>query len=376
MNKLHELYELGQSVWLDYLHRSLLTSGELQELINQGLRGVTSNPTIFERAISDSDDYSEQMQELMTQGKSAQETYEALVIRDIQHAADLFRPVFRDQQAVDGFFQNYGLDGYVSLEANPHLANDTEATIEEIRRLRHEVNRPNVMFKVPATPACMPAIEQLISDGININITLMFSTRHYDHVAEAYMRGLEKRLDSGRSILNIASVASVFVSRVDSKLDPRLEEMGLDDIQGRIGVASAKQVYQRFMEVFISSRWKKLEAEGGQVQRVLWGSTGTKNPDYPDTFYVDNLIGAKTVNTVPPDTLEAFIDHGTAAYTIDRKLLEAHQQMSRLAKAGIDIAEIGDELQKEGVEKFSRSFDNLMQKITEKRQMIAASIIS
>lgn len=373
MTKLHDLAHIGQSIWLDYIRRSLLTSGELESLIEQGLRGMTSNPSIFDKAISDSDDYADQFESLVQQAKTDQEIYEALAIEDIQRAADLFRPVYEEEMPLDGVAQNYGFDGYVSLEANPHLANDTLGTIDEIRRLHRLVDRPNVMFKVPATPAGIPAIKQLTSEGININITLMFSVKHYNLVTHAWVSGLEERVKRGESITGIASVASFFVSRVDSKLDPQLAEKNQDHLKGTIGIANAKNVYQEFTKVFSSARWVRLAQQGAQVQRVLWGSTSTKNPDYPDTMYVDNLIGPQTVNTVPPETLEAFLDHGTVERTVDQRLTDSRTQLEQLAKAGIDIIVIGDELQEEGVEKFANSFDALMESITNKREAIASA---
>ncbi len=363
MTKLHELKELGQSVWLDYIRRALMTSGELDDLIAEGLRGMTSNPTIFEKAIAGSDDYTEQLQALVAQGKSELAIYEALAIQDIQDAADRFRTVFDADPT----------DGYVSLEANPHLAHDTQGTIEEIRRLHKLVDRPNVMFKVPATREGIPAIEQLLSEGININITLMFSVQHYDLVAEAFLRALETRVNNGEPVDRVASVASFFVSRMDSKLDPRLEERGLTELKGAIGVANAKSVYQRFTQVFGSARWKRLEQQGAQVQRVLWGSTSTKDPAYPDTLYVDNLIGPHTVNTLPPETLDAFRDHGTVARTVDRDWSTARTQLERLSKAGIDILQVGEELQTEGVDKFIASFDELIKTIATQRETLQSA---
>lgn len=373
MTKLHDLTQFGQSMWLDYIRRSLLTSGELKRLIDQGLRGMTSNPSIFDKAISSSDDYTEQLTQLAQQEKTPQAIYEALAIEDIQHAADLFRPLYEEKTPVNGMAQNYGFDGYVSLEANPHLANDTVGTIEEIHRLHQLVDRPNVMFKVPATSEGIPAIKQLTSDGININITLMFSIKHYNLVTNAWLAGLEERAQRGESIMGIASVASFFVSRMDSKLDPQLEDMGLDSLKGNIGIANAKNVYQQFTKIFSSARWARLAQQGAQVQRVLWGSTSTKNPEYPDTMYVDNLIGPQTVNTVPPRTLEAFMDHGTVERTIDQNLTGSRTQLEQLAKAGIDIIAIGDELQDEGVEKFINSFDDLLESVAEKRETVVAS---
>jgi transaldolase len=373
VTKLHDLTQIGQSIWLDHIRRSLLTTGELKHLIDRGLRGMTSNPSIFDEAISNSDDYRDQLSQLAQQGKSSQAIYEALAIDDIQHAADQFRPVYEEKLPVDGVAQNYGFDGFVSLEANPHLANDTSGTIDEIHRLHRLVDRSNVMFKVPATPAGIPAIKQLTSDGININITLMFSIKHYNLVTNAWLAGLEERVRRGDSITGIASVASFFVSRVDSKLDPQLDDMGLESLKGTLGIANAKNVYQQFTKVFSSARWSRLAQQGAQVQRVLWGSTSTKNPAYPDTMYVDNLIGPQTVNTVPPRTLEAFLDHGTVERTVDQNLTTSRTQLEQLAKAGIDMVAVGDELQDEGVEKFANSFDDLLASIDQKRETVSVS---
>lgn len=364
MTKLHTLIQLGQSIWLDHLNRSLLTSGELQTLIEQGVRGITSNPSIFAKAISNKDDYASQIEQLVHQEKTDYEIYEALAIEDIQSAADRLRPVF------EGTTHR---DGYVSLEANPHLANDTAGTIDEIHRLHQLVDRPNVMFKVPATPPGIPAIQQLTSDGISINITLMFSIKHYNQVADAWLAGLEERLARGDSIADIASVASSFVSRVDSKLDPWLEERDLHQLTGTIGIANARYVYQQFTKVFSSARWKRLEQHGVRAQRVLWGSTSTKNPDYSDTMYVDSLIGPQTVNTMPPATLAAFLDHGTVSRTVDQNYTQSRTNLEQLRKAGIDLIVVGDELQVEGVEKFAGSFDDLLDSIAQQRAAITIS---
>jgi transaldolase len=374
VTKLHELHQLGQSIWLDYIRRSLLTSGGLEARIEQGVRGMTSNPTIFDKAIANSDDYDDQFSVLVQQDTADREIYERLAIEDIQRAADQFLPVYEEQMPLDGMAQNHGFDGFVSLEANPHLANDTQGTIAEIRRLHELVDRPNVMFKVPATPAGIPAIKQLTADGININITLMFSVKHYNQVSSAWLAGLEERVRRGDPVMGIASVTSFFVSRVDSKLDPRLDEMGLASLKGKIGIANAKHVYQQFTQVFSSARWHRLAGRGAQVQRVLWGSTSTKNPAYPDTMYVDSLIGPQTVNTVPPETLDAFLDHGTVERTADRRLTDSRTQLEQLTKAGIDIIAVGDELQEEGVEKFVKSFDDLLASIAHKRETIMASL--
>jgi transaldolase/transaldolase/glucose-6-phosphate isomerase len=373
MTRLHEALEAGQSIWLDNIQRSMLTSGELKRLIEQGLRGMTSNPTIFEKAIGGSDDYDEDIQQHAAAGKSDKEIYEALAIADVQMACDIFRPVYDNEEiAVDGLTAGYGNDGYVSLEADPHLADDTAGTIEEIRRLHALVGRPNAMFKVPATEAGIPAIRQLTADGININITLIFSVKHYDAVADAFMAGLEQRLQHNEEIMGLASVASFFVSRIDSKLDPRLAEMGQDTLKGTVGLSVAKSVYQRFSQVFTDARWKRLAPQGARVQRVLYGSTSTKNENYSDTVYVDNLIGPHTVNTMPMPTLAAFLDHGVASRTVDQNYSAARVALEKLANAGLNLTQVGDELQREGVQKFADSFDNLLATIADKREKVSA----
>lgn len=363
MTKIHELAEIGQAIWLDYIRRSFITSGELQALIDKGVRGVTSNPAIFEKAIAHSDDYDSQLQELVVDGVDINEIYEELVVEDIKAATDLFRPVYDETN---------GEDGFVSLEVSPNLAYDTEGTIEEARRYFSDLDRPNLMIKVPATKEGIPAVEQLIGEGINVNITLMFSMAHYEAVAEAYIRGLEKLAENGGDLSKVASVASFFVSRVDAKLDPKLEKAGADELMGKIAIANSKLVYQRFKEMFSGERWERLAAKGAKVQRPLWASTSTKNPDYPDTLYVDTLIGPDTVNTVPPETLDAFLDHGTVALTVEDNLDETRAQIEKLDTLGINLNDETEALQQEGVDKFIAPFDSLMEAITTKRDNIRA----
>ena len=361
MTKIHELAEHGQAIWLDYIRRSFITSGELQSLINQGVHGVTSNPAIFEKAIAHSDDYDEQMQQLITEGAGVDAIYEALIVNDIIMATDRFRPVYDATN---------GKDGFVSLEVNPNLAYDTEGTIAEARRYFSTLERPNLMIKVPATKEGIPAITQLISEGINVNITLMFSMDHYENVAYAYIEGLEKLAENGGDLSKVNSVASFFISRVDVKLDEKLEKAGVKDLLGTIGIANSKLVYQRFKEIFSGERWEKLAAKGASVQRPLWASTSTKNPDYPDTMYVDALIGPQTVNTLPPETLEAFLDHGTVAQTIENDLDEARAQIEKLAELGIDLDVATEELQQEAVDKFIKPFNSLLETIAQKRDAL------
>jgi transaldolase/glucose-6-phosphate isomerase len=366
MTKLHQLADLGQAIWLDYIRRSFITSGDLQALIDEGLRGITSNPTIFEKAIAGSADYDQDLRRLVDQARSVEEIYEALTLDDIRRAADLLHQVYE---------QTGGADGYVSLEVNPTLAYDTEGTIAEARRLFATLDRPNVMIKVPATPAGIPAIGTLIGEGVNVNVTLMFSLAHYEAVAEAYIAGLGKLAASGGDLSKVASVASFFVSRVDTAVDSALKAIGTSEalaLQGKIAIANARMAYARFRQKFSGDRWDRLAAQGARVQRPLWASTSTKNPLYPDTLYVDNLIGPDTVNTVPPATLNAFRDHGTVAPTLEAGLGEAHAQLARLAEVGVDLSVITQNLQDEGVTKFAQSFEALMASIADKRDQLLA----
>jgi len=356
MTKLHELQKHGQAVWLDYISREMIELGDLDRLINQGLRGMTSNPKIFDQAISEGDAYNTQLAELTEQNAAPLEAYEAIAIRDIQAAADHLRSVYDETD---------GLDGYVSLEVNPHLAYETEKTIAEVQRLHKQVDRRNVMFKVPATNHGVVAVRRLISLGININITLMFSLSHYNAVAQAYIDGLESYRSSGGDVSQVASVASFFVSRVDAKLDPILHEAGAHHLEGKIAIANAKKVYKRFQEIFSGARWDDLVEAGARVQRPLWASTSVKNPVYSDTLYIDNLIGPNTVNTMPPNTLDAFLDHGTVARTIDDDMKDVDKQLAELVRHDINLLQVGDELQREGVDKFIEPFDSLLETISE-----------
>ena len=361
MTKLHELAELGQSIWLDYISRSLIASGELQKLVDQGLRGVTSNPSIFEQAIAGSADYDEDLNRLVRDGKSVAEIYEDLAMADIRSAADILRPVYE---------KSGGADGYVSLEVNPALAHDTGATIAEARRLFASLERPNVLIKVPATPAGIPAIEALIGEGVNINVTLIFSLEQYEAVATAYIAGLEKLALAGGDVGRVASVASFFISRVDTAVDKALEEIGNTEIQGKIAIDNARIAYSRFREIFSSERWKKLATGTARVQRPLWASTSSKNPAYPDTLYVDNLIGPDTVNTLPPATLDDFLDHGKVATTVETDVDGARMRMAELADLGIDLDAITNKVLDEGVAAFAKSFEGLIASIAEKRKRL------
>ncbi len=370
MTRIHELAELGQSMWLDYIRRAFIESGEMADLIEAGIHGVTSNPAIFEKAIAGSADYDPALKKVAAlggavEGKDVTEIYETLAIEDIRRAADLLRPVYERGQ---------GFDGFVSLEVNPELAHNTAGTIDEARRLFAALDRPNVMIKVPATAAGIPAIEALIGDGINVNVTLMFSLAHYDAVAGAYLQGLERLAKDGGDLTRVASVASFFLSRIDSAVDAKLKALGTGqarDLLGVIAIANAKITYQRFLETFNGPRWERLVARGARVQRVLWASTSTKDPSYPDTMYVDNLIGPDTVNTVPPATLQAFMDHGTVAITITKGVAEAQRQLAALAGLGIDLDKVTGDLQEEGVDKFAKPFASLIDTIREKVARLA-----
>jgi len=367
MSKITELANLGQSIWLDYIRRSLITSGELKDLVEQGLGGVTSNPTIFEQAIVGSSDYDPAMKRLIEEDRSVQEIYEFLAVDDIAATADILDPVYRSTR---------GRDGFVSLEVNPQLAHDTEKTVAEAIRLYETVKRPNVMIKVPATPAGVPAIRQLIAAGVNVNVTLIFSIESYRQIAAAYLSGLEllsqkgPSVSGGHPVNSVASVASFFVSRVDAAVDKALEKGGHKSLQGKIAVANAKIAYAEFGRIFSGPDWENLAAQGAGVQRVLWASTGTKNALYPDTLYVDELIGADTVNTLPPATLNAFLDHGTVAPTVSAGLDEAEAQVGELTEYGIDLDTITGKLQEDGVASFAQSFETLMQGIADKKSRL------
>jgi transaldolase len=359
---LNQLETLGQSLWLDYIRRDLIVSGELRRLIEEdGLRGMTSNPAIFEKAIIDSHDYDTDIRSMALEGKNAQSIFETLTQRDVRMAADEFRPVYERMD---------GKDGYVSLEVNPHLAHDTKGTIEEARRLWGSLGRPNVFIKVPATIEGLPAITQLTSEGINVNITLLFGLPRYRQVAEAYISGIEARLAQGKAVKRVASVASFFLSRIDTLVDPLLEKTiahggNSADLArqalGQVAIASARMAYQIYKKIFNGERFKKLTEHGARVQRVLWASTGAKNPKFSDVKYVEALIGPDTINTVPVETLNAFRDHGTAKALLERDVGKAAGIVKRLPEIGIDIDSITQQLEDEGVEKFNKPFDTLME---------------
>jgi transaldolase len=361
-NTLQELQKLGQSVWLDFIRRTLVTSGELQQLVDAGLRGMTSNPTIFEKAIAGSSDYDEALRKTLDADPAMHTVplYERLAIADIQMAADVLRPVYDSTN---------GADGFVSFEVAPDLAYNIQVTLSEARRLWQAVARPNLMIKVPATKEGIFAVETLIAEGINVNVTLMFSLAHYEAVAQAYIRGIEKN----KNPQGVASVASFFVSRVDTLVDKELERNGAPDalaLRGKAAIANCRIVYQRFQELFENPSFKKLQERGAQVQRPLWASTGTKNPAYSDVLYVDELIGPHTVNTLPPATLEAFRDHGVVKPTLTGRLEEARQVLAGLAKAGIDLASVTETLQGQGVKLFEESYKQLLTALYAKRKKL------
>lgn len=376
LNPLKALQQFGQSIWFDYVRRNLLVSGELTRLINDdGLRGMTSNPSIFEKAIAGSTDYDETLRKLVKENSQPKDLYEKLAIEDIQLATDLMKPVYDETK---------GRDGYVSLEVSPKLANDTEGTIEEARRLWKTVNRPNVMIKVPGTEAGLPAIEKLISEGININITLLFYQETYERVADAFIKGLETFKKNGGDVSKVASVASFFVSRIDTLIDSTLEKKIADindpkeqallkGLLGKVAIANAKMAYQAYKRIFAEDRWQALAKSGAKTQRLLWASTGTKNPKYSDTLYVDELIGPDTVNTVPPATYEAYKDHGKPSATLEQGAKEAQQVMEDLKKTGISMKESCDKLVVDGVKLFADAFDQLLEALATKRKTLAAA---
>jgi len=373
INPLLKLSPFGQSIWLDYIRRQMIDSGELKRLIDDdGLKGVTSNPAIFQKAIAGSTDYDEAIRSLAQAGKSVEAIYQVLTVEDVQRAADLFRPLY-DAVA--------GQDGFVSLEVNPHLAHDTQGTVAEARHLWQALARPNVLIKVPATKAGLPAIRQLIAEGINVNVTLLFGLPRYREVAEAYISGLEDRAAAGQPLGRVASVASFFLSRIDVLLDPQLEKLAAAggqkaqtarDLIGQVAIASAKQAYTIYQEIFGSARFQKLTAQGARPQRLLWASTSTKNPAYPDLKYVEPLIGADTVNTLPPETLAAYRDHGDPAARLTEAEDQAAGNLTRLAELGLDLDAATQQLEDEGVEKFNQPFDSLMATLKDKRREILA----
>ncbi|MBN2118676.1 MAG: bifunctional transaldolase/phosoglucose isomerase [Anaerolineales bacterium] len=364
MNAIEKITQLGQSLWYDNIQRKLLENGEFAAMIKRGdIRGMTSNPTIFNNAIAKSNDYDSALLPLAWAGWDAEKIFWQLAIEDIRAACDLFHPLYEETN---------GGDGYVSIEVSPDLAHDTEATIRQVEQLWARVRRPNLMVKIPATKAGVPAIRKAISVGINVNVTLIFSLTRYAEVMEAYLSGLEDHLAAGHSVEHIASVASFFVSRVDTKIDPRLPEGS--PLRGKAAVANAKLAYDEYQKTFTSHRWAKLKTQGARVQRPLWASTSTKNPAYPDTIYVDNLIGPETVNTVPPATLEAVRDHGIAEVTLTQDLDQARDALSQLEAAGISMDVVTQELEDEGVKAFIDAFTQLLKTIDERRKNAVSAL--
>jgi len=367
MNSLQELRRFGQSIWLDYIRRDLITSGRLKRLIEEdGVRGITSNPTIFAKAISEDSDYDSAIEHILRESPElgSPALFEKIEIEDLRMAADALRPVY-DQTSGD--------DGFVSIEVSPRIAYDTDQSVSEARRLWAEVARPNLMVKIPATYEGLPAIEQLISEGINVNITLMFSVSQYAQVAEAYLRGIERAADPRR----VRSVASFFVSRVDTAVDKALDEVGTREaleLRGKTALANAKLAYRRFRAVFSSARFETLKARGIHLQKPLWASTSTKNKAYTDVMYVEGLIGSDTINSMPPETLEAFRDHGRPRVALGAGEDEAEEIVGKLARMGIILKSIGQELTDEGVDKFAKSYDELIQALDKKRGAILQTL--
>ncbi len=366
--KLQQLADLGQSIWIDYINRSILESGKLKEWIDLGLRGMTSNPTIFNQVISSSADYDHKIMELKEVGKSTFEIYDELTIRDIQEACDLFKPVYEKTNR---------LDGYVSLEINPQLADDTEASIKEGKRLFKKVDRPNVMIKVPATQAGFPVIEELLADEVNVNVTLIFSLEQYAETVQAFLRGLNRLASKNSDLSFVRSVASVFVSRIDNAVDALLDEKiaqatnestkeKLRSLKGKAAVANCRLIFEKFRELFVSDAYRSLAPKKADVQRLLWGSTSTKNPDYSDIKYVSELIARPTVNTMPEKTLMAFLDHGVVKESLGGDIKEAQDLCTTLKQQGIDIHQVCAKLLQEGVKAFEDSFEALLATIEKK----------
>ena len=368
--------QYGQSIWMDNLSRDIIESGELKQSIDsKGIRGITSNPAIFEKAIAGNKIYDSAIEQGIKSDKSVQEIYEDLVFTDIRNACDIFMPIYEETD---------GLDGYVSIEVPPNLAKDTESTIKEARRYYQTIDRPNLMIKIPGTPEGLPAVEQAISEGMSVNVTLLFSVQSYIDTAWAYIKGLEKRAAEGKDVSRVASVASFFLSRIDSKIDDRIDsklssadgaaEDKLKAIKGKVAIANAKIAYQKYKEIFGSDRWKALAAKGANVQRLLWASTSTKNPEYSDVMYVDELVGVDTVNTLPPNTIEACADHCDPANRIETDLDTAHKVIDGLKDDAVDIDldAVMDELLEEGIDKFIKPFESLMSSLEDKVKQLAA----
>ena len=360
MNRLQSIHDLGQSIWLDSFDRKLMDSGELQKLIDEdGLCGITSNPSIFEKAVTSSSDYDADIRKLAAEQKSDEEIFFGFATSDIQRAADILKPVYD---------KAHGTDGFVSLEVSPLLANDTDGTIKQARELWKTLDRKNVMIKIPGTKEGLGAIKQCISEGININVTLLFGLDRYKEVTEAYISGLEERVKNNEPIDKIASVASFFLSRIDVLIDPTLKEKKLDNLVGEVAIASAKKAYEIYKEVFFSDRFRKLEQKGAKKQKVLWASTSAKDPAFKDVKYVEALIGPDTINTLPMETIDAFRDHGVAQDHLENNLMQADKELDQLKENGIDLDQLTQELEEEGVQKFNKAYASLLKAIEEKKQ--------
>lgn len=359
-SKIKSIRSFGQSIWLDFFDREIMNSGKLEKLIDEdGVSGVTSNPSIFEKAINGSSDYDKDIAMLSTQKSSNDDIFFSLAVKDIKRAADFFKPVFE---------KNKGEDGFVSLEVSPLLAHDTEGTIKQARELWKDVDRRNVMIKIPATAEGLPAIRKCTSEGININITLLFGLPRYKEVVDAYISGLEDRVKANQPIDQIVSVASFFLSRIDVLIDPLLIEKDLDNLKGEVAIASAKKAYEIYKEIFISERFKKLEARGAKRQHVLWASTSTKDPSFSDVKYVEALIGPETINTLPLETIDAFNNHGKAENHLEDEVYKATLVLAQLEENGIDINAITQKLEDEGIEKFNKAYARLLKAIEEQKQ--------
>jgi transaldolase len=367
-NPIVKIQEFNQSIWLDYLSRKLIASGGLKKLIdNDGIRGMTSNPSIFDKAITGSRDYDDDIRRFALEGKSAEEIYEVLAIKDVRDASAVFGSVYDRLE---------GRDGFVSLEVNPHLARDVKKTLSEARRLWKELNRPNVFIKVPGTVEGLQCIRQLISEGVNVNVTLLFGLPRYREVAEAYILGLEDRAGKGKPLQSVSSVASFFLSRIDVLVDSKLEKIMAGGgekatlakkVHGQVAIASAREAYQIYKEIFGGKRFRRLEEKGARPQRVLWASTSTKNPDYSDVKYVEPLIGPQTINTMPQETIDAYRDHGDPALRLEKGLSEARETLDLLPELDIDINQVTQQLEDEGIEKFNKPYDDLIRTLESKR---------
>jgi transaldolase len=361
--RLKKMRELGQAPWVDEISREDIKNGGLQRMIDDGLVGVTSNPSIFQKAIAGSDLYDEQLHELAQKENDPKRIFWEVARQDIQDACDIFMPVYEETG---------GEDGFVSLEVQPEIAHDIQATIDEAARLHEMVDRPNLFVKIPATLQGVAAIEEMISRGKSINVTLIFSLERYREVARAYIRGIQRLVENGGDPTGVRSVASFFVSRIDVEANGRLEDLGADDLKNELAVANAKLAYQVYKQVFGGARWRSLEEKGANRQRLLWASTSTKDPDLPDTIYVDNLVGAETVNTMPKKTIEAVMDHGKIRPTLEEGIGEAKELFGRLREAGMDYEDVTDTLEQQGIEKFTQPFDEMLEEIENKSKQLVS----